>query len=662
MFGRVLRRQLSAGSDATSVDIIIIGGGIAGVLSALECARDGRQIYIFEQLPEILQGTSRNQCYRLHTGMHYPDPEFITSVKCLFDTVASLKRLPPRCIHMQTSRYYLMSNSLYNQPHMEQTARLLQTAYRELIAQDHSNKLLGEPDELVRFLKPEEYQSYIAPTVRFVNRDSSAENARIVFAVDIIEPQIKIDKLRAYLLARLAETPNVHLLTRHRVRLVRQRDDDFGYTVKVVSQDDPVGRERTFLCDAIVNCSWEETENLNPPDFTQYFPSDVRNCMKASLLVRLSEAFVSQRIPSSLFCYGPHAALSVLEDGTGVMTWEPATNVGSWMSGEEPSEVVKNILRDGARLEDGAGKEIAASILKGFARYIPCLQGATPIDLRIGYVRTPVQPVEKTDFSIYDKNSSIHLRRASGVVPLMQIFGSCYVINEARKFTYGICNAAKVGQLIRAELEHMESWRRSIASLHKPGEEFSFSEFRAAMNTINLMFYTALGAVDGKMLPYVIAALGIMNGGQQLVRHQIDAMAKYIGDVKEQQAEEEKIRNLIGRLSHKEDESLPGAAADMAVPPMDGIPVTRDRVQERIAHITHILAERLAGNTTHTLERIEEDGIWLIRGHERMEGQLQVNVDEQRIAFFYEGGYVALPEAGTFMALFTRSSALSLRV
>lgn len=56
-------------------EVAIIGGGIFGVLSALEIARKGYPVVIFEKEPDIVTGASLiNQC-RVHMGYHYPRDE-----------------------------------------------------------------------------------------------------------------------------------------------------------------------------------------------------------------------------------------------------------------------------------------------------------------------------------------------------------------------------------------------------------------------------------------------------------------------------------------------------------------------------------------------------------------------------------------------------------
>ena len=54
----------------------VIGAGIFGCTAAIELARNGVEVDLFDRHGRILQGASRANCFRLHHGYHYPrDPQ-----------------------------------------------------------------------------------------------------------------------------------------------------------------------------------------------------------------------------------------------------------------------------------------------------------------------------------------------------------------------------------------------------------------------------------------------------------------------------------------------------------------------------------------------------------------------------------------------------------
>lgn len=551
-----------ASSDTTTTnkpDVIVIGGGVAGILSALELAKDCK-VFLFEKNPELLSATSKNQSYRLHTGLHYPDDTFVTSIKCLYDTVAFIRAIPHDCIYMQTSRYYLMSNSPYDQAHMKKTIKLLQAAYQQLIQDDPNNTVLGDPKDLIRIVKPEEYNSYVGHAIPFTNKDKSKTTTEVVFVVDIIEPQIRIDVFRQYLIKKMRENSNITLFLNHEVQAVKQLEDDFGYKIDAIEKTKSSETvQKTFFCDGIVNCSWEQTESLNPPEYNQFYSGDIMNRMKASLLVQLP--ITAKDIPTSLFCYGPHAAISILEDKKGVITWEPTTNMGSWLVGSQPSEEqLRTVIgrENELTVDSGIGGELTQSIIKGFSQYIPGLKGVTPLEIRIGYVRTPITAEERKQFSIYDRDSSIRWRREGGVEPLIQIFSSCYIVNEARKFTYGITNAMQVRSLMSTELKHMRGWRELFLTLSTT-DHIKFTVLRSTINQINIALSACLLKLGPEVLPLVVQTFGVLNGGVVLMQQQLDKVIGHCNTQKGKLDEMAKILSLIKKLqdtSHVTDTQL----------------------------------------------------------------------------------------------------------
>ncbi len=59
-------------SSHTEVDVIVVGGGIFGCLSAIELAKRNLSVRLLEQNVELMQGATLNNQNRLHLGYHYP--------------------------------------------------------------------------------------------------------------------------------------------------------------------------------------------------------------------------------------------------------------------------------------------------------------------------------------------------------------------------------------------------------------------------------------------------------------------------------------------------------------------------------------------------------------------------------------------------------------
>ena len=70
--------------------IVIIGGGVAGCVSALELAKKGHEITILEQGAEILKGTSARTPGRMGLGYHYFDSK--TAITYMEHTIDFMKK------------------------------------------------------------------------------------------------------------------------------------------------------------------------------------------------------------------------------------------------------------------------------------------------------------------------------------------------------------------------------------------------------------------------------------------------------------------------------------------------------------------------------------------------------------------------------------------
>lgn len=136
---------------------IIMGAGIAGCESALELAKLGKVILV-EKRSEILSGSSDNTQRRLGLGFHYSD--IATAKFYLHASIKFLKKYPGFIVgqnHDQMhpyrrGRYFVVKNSLFPLEKISEVYSQLRQEYQRLITLDPSNKILGEPECLFRFL------------------------------------------------------------------------------------------------------------------------------------------------------------------------------------------------------------------------------------------------------------------------------------------------------------------------------------------------------------------------------------------------------------------------------------------------------------------------------------------------------------------------------
>ncbi len=527
--------------------VAVIGGGIAGVLSAIELAKYNK-VVLFEKQSDLLMGTSKNQSYRLHTGLHYPDEEYYTSVHCLMDTIAFLQELPKdlpkeeECVYHQRSRYFLMSDSPYDIEHMRKLIDKLKQVYKKLCEQDDKNRVLGDPKNFITEVDPEDYESYVAEKVDFQKEDGERISSSVVFAVDIEEPLIKLNQFRQYIHNRIKYGGgDIKLYLDSELLSVKPCEDKFGYDIEVQAK----GASKTFGFDGVVNCGWEKTESIHPAAYAKEFDTtNLINRAKVSILVKLPES--AKKIPTSMFCYGPHAAIAIQENGIAVITFEPATNIGNWLANESPiKQAILDVLgkENDLKVDEGVGQKLTKAIIDGIARYMPSLKDVEPLEVRIGYVRMPVQPEEKDRFSLHSKESSIHHRRESGVQSQLHLFNSCYIVNEARKFTYGYANARQVGLLMAQKLALVKQWQGVFAMR---GISLTESQsFREAIDLFNQQFSQMLMQMPQKVIEHIIPLLSSLDSARALMQEQLCSVQTQYDQIRNDQTQRDKITALI---------------------------------------------------------------------------------------------------------------------
>lgn len=202
--------------------VTVIGGGIFGVLSAIEAARRGYPVTILEKEPRIMTGASLvNQC-RVHMGYHYPR-----------DT--------------RTAAQSLHAKSGFEEMFKEAIVKRLNNYY--LIAKEGS---LTTPKAYVAFCKKMKLpHRFEWPKRTLINKE------KIALSVRVPEQSFDAARIRSILLKKISGMPNVTLLTSAAVTDIVRRDDVFTLQYEVN------GEERTLESGAIVNATYGDLNRIN---------------------------------------------------------------------------------------------------------------------------------------------------------------------------------------------------------------------------------------------------------------------------------------------------------------------------------------------------------------------------------------------------------------
>lgn len=89
--------------------VAVIGGGIFGCMTALELARNGFDVTIFERQKNIMAGASKNNQNRLHRGFHYPR-DIKTAKQCINGFKLFVDEFPESIRDKTTNVYYIASS------------------------------------------------------------------------------------------------------------------------------------------------------------------------------------------------------------------------------------------------------------------------------------------------------------------------------------------------------------------------------------------------------------------------------------------------------------------------------------------------------------------------------------------------------------------------
>ncbi len=215
-------RAISAVVQRMRHSVAVIGGGIFGVLSALETARHGHPVVLFEKEPDILLGASLvNQC-RVHMGYHYPRDA-------------------------RTAKQSLQAKTRFEDMFRDAIVKRLNNYY--LVAKEGS---LTTADAYLAFCK-----KIGLPHIREWPKRTRINKEKIALSVRVPEQSFDASRIRGILLKRLSGVPNVTLLTSAAVTGIARREGVLTIQYEVD------GEERSFESGAVVNATYGGLNHIN---------------------------------------------------------------------------------------------------------------------------------------------------------------------------------------------------------------------------------------------------------------------------------------------------------------------------------------------------------------------------------------------------------------
>ena len=223
-----LKKYLPVARAVTAVvhyarrSVAVIGGGIFGVLSALEIAQRGYPVVILEKELEILLGASLvNQC-RVHMGYHYPRDA-------------------------RTARQSLRAKTDFEVMFRDAIVKRLNNYY--LVAKEGS---LTTADEYLAFCK-----KIGLPHIREWPKRTRINKEKIALSVRVPEQSFDASRIRAILLKKILRQLNVTLMTSAPLIGLTRRGGLFRI------QYETNGEVRTLESGAVVNAAYGDINHIN---------------------------------------------------------------------------------------------------------------------------------------------------------------------------------------------------------------------------------------------------------------------------------------------------------------------------------------------------------------------------------------------------------------
>lgn len=358
--------------------VLVFGGGIAGIQTALKLAKEGFEVIIIEEKEDILLGTSGNTPGRMGLGYHYFDLD--TALRYIKQTVKFMKTYSDCFIgyedgstHLINGRYFVMKDSLKSIQDLMAGYDEVSKEFEKMCAQDSSNNIFGTT-HLHRALRESEFE-----------KDVVTKN--ISYAIETKERLLDWGKFVRKLKEEISSYPNIFIKTKTKVRMVSS--DRSGLPVAILDNGIHGKEEKA---DYVVNCTWQNIEELNsrsrvgtyhfeknesdtpkevitPEDQglqVMSLDSEARNEHSAktkdvgakiskfrlkepgthnhitSRLKLLAEVKLPKCLedkPSMFFCVGPHAMFSNLGNGIARITFADVTNHSTTIDEKLPYEM-----------------------------------------------------------------------------------------------------------------------------------------------------------------------------------------------------------------------------------------------------------------------------------------------------------------------------------
>lgn len=438
--------------------IAIIGGGIGGLLAALELADAGYSVIIIERKEYFAEGTSNGTPGRMGQGFHYIHKE--TAKKCLLETINFVKKFDSK-IHLtigdgqeenhflKRGRYFITKDSLFDKEKILETYKFIQEEYRKLCEIDPANQVFGDPDNLFRILDVSEYENDV-------------DMGKVACGIETAEHLLNWPKFREYLIEQVEQNKNIRKVVNCEIKKISYEPETQAHVLFGVDKDGTSNYQ--IEANFVVNATWEYVQEITRrAGLIIDVPESQKRTNRLKILAEVLLPETLKNRNSMFFCMGAHCMFSNMGDGQGYLTYAPVTNFMKSTAITVPRDMVRYLNANDDPLQEDEcretdeitknSKKYGEEIIKGVAQYIPEMSKAQLRNVKFGVVIT------KGDVNIFDHSSSFHKRNYSGLESGNFPLG--WINNSSMKLLFAYGNAV---ELVKIAEEHF-SKKASILGL-----------------------------------------------------------------------------------------------------------------------------------------------------------------------------------------------------
>ncbi|KAM9961274.1 hypothetical protein ACTFIR_004112 [Dictyostelium discoideum] len=419
--------------DNNTFDTIVIGGGTSGSLSAINIEKK-HQVLLLEKGNELFPTCSSTHgcCYRIHTGFHYIR-DLETSKTCLYKAIKFIKEFPSFYIneeinnHLHKSKFYLMSNSAISLNEILINSNSLKQYYKELINEDQTNQVLGDPEQLYEIIpKP----NYISDKIQFTNKNGDLEFINVILCFNYKELILDYDKFKTYIIKKVLLSNNIKVKCNENINKIECINSN-KYLVTSKNGN-------TYFGKSIINCSFESIEYLDKTIF-KFDDSDLWTRLKISIVVQIPDS-MKDWFSNTLFAIGPFCSFCVLPNNKMIIISEKYYNLGYFKSNQPVPDDIENVINK-LNLNNEYGMNLVRLGLEDVCQYFNEPYKSDILNTKVYEIKRGFIKIYEKDFeskSLYNQNSGVHKRLEE-----LHFRSNNYISNCSTKMTYGVDDSFK---------------------------------------------------------------------------------------------------------------------------------------------------------------------------------------------------------------------------